>query len=171
MKNLIVVSGDYRGYCILGMGFDEVSKVLPIKYLVEDSGSRNEIITQLEPIIDDLFPAIDYIDNPVVLVSIDSGVLSSYLTKHLTARAGNKLFNHALLDSPIKGFDRVHYALAEGRIEAAEWMDQIDVALAAEADRDNKIEGHLMRALTYGVSRFIDSDYREPSIGWGMVRR
>jgi hypothetical protein len=170
MQNLIVLSADHHGDCLLGLSFDEKSKLLTVRYLLENIITRNEIVAQVQAVIEELFPYTrghDFID----LVAIDNKVLANYIGDRLTVRnrAVRPLYGE-LPTSPKESLYRLKCAINEGNLAASGWLDQIEVALSAEANPD-RIDGHLVQTLAFGVDKFLDSAQTQGQIGIGKVRR
>jgi hypothetical protein len=160
LKNLIVISADHHGDCLLGLSFDEKSNVLAIKYLQENIDSRDEIIARVQPLIEEMFPTYTSRDDRIDFVMINNDALASYIGKHLTVRhLLRRPSKGALPSDPGQSIYKLKCAIKELSISGAEWIDRIEVALNAESNPD-RIEGHLVQALAYGVVEFIDSDYR-----------
>lgn len=170
MKNLIVVSADHCGDCFVGVSFDEESKLLIVKYLVENICDRRELASQLNPVIEHFFPFSGDRDTISNFISIDNKVLDIWLGENLIIRGQGRQPTSYRIEHPKEAMYRLGCALQEKKLIADEWLDSIDVALAAENNLE-RIEGHLVTCLVAATDRFYDSLYREPSIGRGMVRR
>lgn len=170
MKNLIVISADRRGDCFVGASFDEETRLLTIKYLVEDICDRYELASQLTHAIEDLFPLSSAGDEIAGFISIDNRVLDTWLGENLIVRGKGRHPHNSQILQPKEAMYKLGCALQEKKLIADGWLDRIDVALAAETEPE-RIEGHLATCLAAAVDKFYDSIYRPVSIHRGMVRR
>lgn len=171
MKNLIVISADHHGNCLLGLSFDEKSSDLSIKYLQENIDGRVEIIARVQPLIDEMFPGYILDHDRIDFVVMNNDALCDYIGKNLLVTYQRKRpYNRTLPVDPWQSIYKLKCAIEESRISGDEWIDRIEVALDAERNPD-RIEGHLVQALSFAVDKFIDSNYREPFVGRGLVRR
>jgi hypothetical protein len=154
MKNLIIISADHRGDCLLGMSFNKESKVLTVTHLLENIDSRDGIISQLEPMIENLFPQEGKHDS-INFVCIDNEVLANYIGQGLTVRGRlRRPVKGELPVNPKESKYRLKCAINEGSLRADGWIDQIEMALDGEITPE-RIEGHLVLALTFGVDKFL----------------
>jgi hypothetical protein len=170
MENLIVISADHHGDCLLGLSFDENSMLLSVRHLLENIIIRDTIVANLEPIITELFPYSGGYDQ-INLVVIDNEVLASYIGKNLMVRGrARRPIKGDLPASAKETTYRLRCAINEGNLSGDGWIDQIEVALSAESNPD-RIEGHLVQCLGYACDEYLDSIHRPASLMRGMVRR